>query len=477
VDEHCDAILTALDLKHVAHTLIGDETTRGISGGQRKRVNIGMELAAVPLALFLDEPTSGLDSTAALHVCSILKNIAKMGKTVVSVLHQPRREIFMQFDELLLIIPGGKTAYLGPVTQVEDYFKSLDFEFPAASNPADVLMDILSRPINKHGVQVNLEQSWADFKKKSMEQKEPETVQVQDDCDTSEVLKLCNSRGSTWIQQAFWCHNRYLIQQFRSISSLILEIFVGLAAGSIMGISVASAKGEIYRGAYIDFYSLISPSPLEFLLPMYGMLIGFSVTLAGTAAGVRVFADEKPVFWREAASGHSRSAYFIGKTFGSIPRFLLSSLHFASIYQILAVPTFPTFPLMFAIIFLHFWGTYGLSTFIGTLVSRENANLLAVIVGIFSAAFNGFGPSLADVKSWGILFIWEMSFNKWGTEALFSSTVREQKQIFNVDQTARSFGYTVNQEVRDLCMMFLIGVLFRIGAFLGLVLVNRNKQR
>lgn len=71
-DNFVDAILGALDLKHVADTLVGDESTRGVSGGQKKRCNIALELASCPLALFLDEPTSGLDSTSALKVTIFL---------------------------------------------------------------------------------------------------------------------------------------------------------------------------------------------------------------------------------------------------------------------------------------------------------------------------------------------------------------------------------------------------------------------
>ncbi|KAJ3268377.1 hypothetical protein HK104_005388, partial [Borealophlyctis nickersoniae] len=144
VEAYTDAILDALNLTHVAHNLIGDETTRGVSGGQRKRVNIALELAAVPLALFLDEPTSGLDSTAALSVASILKSISRLGLTIVAVIHQPRYEIFTQFDDILMIAPGGLTAYLGPVDGVQGYFENLGYEFDPRANPADILMDILS---------------------------------------------------------------------------------------------------------------------------------------------------------------------------------------------------------------------------------------------------------------------------------------------------------------------------------------------
>jgi ABC-type multidrug transport system ATPase subunit len=145
IKNHAATIIKALDLEHVQNTRIGDETTRGISGGQRKRVNIGIELSAVPLSLYLDEPTSGLDSTSALKVCNLLKRISSLGITVVMILHQPRYEIFAEIDDLLLIAPGGRTSYIGPVNEVQEYFISCGHSFPAVSNPADVLMDILSK--------------------------------------------------------------------------------------------------------------------------------------------------------------------------------------------------------------------------------------------------------------------------------------------------------------------------------------------
>ena len=114
---------------------LGDPAgTRGVSGGQRKRTNIGIELAAAPAAIFLEsvpivcvlfmpprtlcpflysEPTSGLDSAAALEVCRTLRAIADLGLTVVAVIHQPRLEIFDSFDDLLLLAPGGVTAFIG----------------------------------------------------------------------------------------------------------------------------------------------------------------------------------------------------------------------------------------------------------------------------------------------------------------------------------------------------------------------------
>ena len=139
IDGHCDAVIEVLGLRHCA-----DTPTDRISGGQRKRVNIGMELALAPAAIFLDEPTSGLDSTAALQVCSTLKDIAELGVTVVAVIHQPRLDIFKSFDDLLLLAPGGKTVFAGPQAHVIDYFQGLGLEFSEGGNPADDVLDFVA---------------------------------------------------------------------------------------------------------------------------------------------------------------------------------------------------------------------------------------------------------------------------------------------------------------------------------------------
>ena len=140
---HVDAVLDALSLAHVQHTRIGDEKTRGVSGGQRKRVNIGIEVSACPVALYLDEPTSGLDSTAALEVTNSLKHIAhSTGITVAMVIHQPRYEIWAALDEVLFLAPGGRTVYLGNLAAVQDYFfNQLGYMPTERDNPADFYMD------------------------------------------------------------------------------------------------------------------------------------------------------------------------------------------------------------------------------------------------------------------------------------------------------------------------------------------------
>lgn len=141
-----DNVITLLQLDEIRDSQIGDEMTRGISGGQRKRVNIGIELAAAPQVLFLDEPTSGLDSAGTTAVCQALRRIAEQGVTVALVLHQPRFECFIAFDDLLLLGKGGKTVYYGPVPDALPYFEAAmgGLRCQPRINPIDFILDCVS---------------------------------------------------------------------------------------------------------------------------------------------------------------------------------------------------------------------------------------------------------------------------------------------------------------------------------------------
>ncbi|KAI9229766.1 MAG: hypothetical protein DHS80DRAFT_22089 [Piptocephalis tieghemiana] len=137
-----------LELGHIMDNVIGNEEERGISGGQRKRVNIGMELVANPSILFLDEPTSGLDSATSLEVCTLLRNIAHLqGLTIAAVIHSPSPQAFNQFDDLLVLGKGGRTVYFGPRDKAPAYFASIGFPVPADENPADFYLAVTSNKV------------------------------------------------------------------------------------------------------------------------------------------------------------------------------------------------------------------------------------------------------------------------------------------------------------------------------------------
>ncbi|KAL5033010.1 hypothetical protein RTP6_001034 [Batrachochytrium dendrobatidis] len=477
IAEHVDNILQALNLSHVAYSTIGDETTRGISGGQRKRVNIAMELAAAPVCIFLDEPTSGLDATSALQTAVILKRIADLGMTIVAVIHQPRVEIFRQFDDVLMIAPGGKTAYLGPTANAKNYFESLGYLFDAGSNEADTLMDILSgkgENTIKNYTSTELVQLW--LKNADMNETSPtDPKKIEKDTAFHEgAISLVKERGASLWKQILYCHNRSLMQQYQRINAFVMEILVGVFAGLLMGLA-SFGTTELYQGLFIQPYVLLSPAPLEWLISQFGLLIGMAVALAAAPAGVNVFGNEKAVYWREASSGHSSTAYYIGKTVATFYRTLICSLHFTAIFVYLATPEI-TFQTQYLMIMLFFFGVYGMSATVSMLVSRESAPLLGVVFCLFAAVFCGYGPSIRQATNWGVYFIWALSFNMWGCEAQYSDTVNIYKGVYDIDLTNRS-GYTLNRVPFDFGMMVLIGLGWRLIAFILMLTLNREKQR
>ncbi|KAM9981256.1 hypothetical protein ACTFIY_003555 [Dictyostelium cf. discoideum] len=144
-EEFVDNILETLNLLKIQHSLIGDVES-GLSLSQRKRVNMGIELASDPQLLFLDEPTSGLDSSAALKVMNLIKKIASSGRSIICTIHQPSTTIFKKFDHLLLLKRGGETVYFGPTGTnskiVLNYFAERGLICDPFKNPADFILDV-----------------------------------------------------------------------------------------------------------------------------------------------------------------------------------------------------------------------------------------------------------------------------------------------------------------------------------------------
>ncbi len=138
-------IISLLHLKKASKTQVGDPLKKGISGGERKRTSIAMEIITNPAMLFLDEPTSGLDTFTAYTVVRALQNLAhRQGRTIISTIHQPSSEIFYLFDDLM-ILAEGKVVYYGPVNESIDYFGERGYRCPQYTNPSDYFfMNILS---------------------------------------------------------------------------------------------------------------------------------------------------------------------------------------------------------------------------------------------------------------------------------------------------------------------------------------------
>jgi ABC-type multidrug transport system ATPase subunit len=161
INEAVDVLLNELDLYEARDLKVGSPLNKYISGGQRKRLNIALELIREPALLFVDEPTSGLSSTDSENVIALLKEQALKGKLVVSTIHQPSAELFKQFDHLIVLDKGGYPVYSGNPIDGITYFKKLAGRVDAAEsecrscgnvNPNEILSVIEARDVDEFGV-------------------------------------------------------------------------------------------------------------------------------------------------------------------------------------------------------------------------------------------------------------------------------------------------------------------------------------
>ena len=128
----------------MADEFIGGGGIKAISKSEVKRTAIGVELITDPQLILLDEPTSGLDSFKALSIVKLMRSLArKHGKTVVTTIHQPSSEAFALFDRLILMC-DGYIVYQGLAKYSSQYFKSIGWEMPIHTNPADYYMAVLA---------------------------------------------------------------------------------------------------------------------------------------------------------------------------------------------------------------------------------------------------------------------------------------------------------------------------------------------
>eukprot|EP00882_Tetradesmus_deserticola_P006807 GHRQ01007167.1.p1 GENE.GHRQ01007167.1~~GHRQ01007167.1.p1 ORF type:complete len:454 (+),score=193.21 GHRQ01007167.1:164-1363(+) len=147
-------VMALMALNKVAHQVVGGSASRRISGGQRKRVAVGVELVAKPALLWLDEPTSGLDAAVALDVVGALKSSSERGMNVLAVMHQPRCSIFNMFDTCLLLSSNGHVVFAGPQRMALAYAAFLSFYIPPGENVADFLMDVIAGGPVAHAMQL-----------------------------------------------------------------------------------------------------------------------------------------------------------------------------------------------------------------------------------------------------------------------------------------------------------------------------------
>ncbi|KAM0591837.1 hypothetical protein ACHAQF_006332 [Verticillium nonalfalfae] len=162
--DYVDQVIDMLDMQAFADAVIG-VPGEGLNVEQRKRLTIGVELAARPqLLLFLDEPTSGLDSQTSWSIIELIKKLTRSGQAVLCTIHQPSAILFGEFDRLLLLAPGGKTVYFGELgdsskTLIEYMERGGAPKCPAEANPAEWMLNVI-KPSTKDSSPIDWYRTW-----------------------------------------------------------------------------------------------------------------------------------------------------------------------------------------------------------------------------------------------------------------------------------------------------------------------------
>ena len=131
-NRRAEEVLMKMGLKDCADNLVGSELIKGISGGEKRRVSIAVQVLTDPRILLLDEPTSGLDSFTANSIMEVLQGLAAEGRTLILTIHQARSDLFKHFGNVLLLARGGECAYTGTAAEMLGYFAGVGVRVPEA---------------------------------------------------------------------------------------------------------------------------------------------------------------------------------------------------------------------------------------------------------------------------------------------------------------------------------------------------------
>lgn len=476
---HVDAVIDCLELSHVRDSLVGTVAKPVISGGQRKRVSIGMELAASPMAIFLDEPTSGLDATAAASVMRLLKALARVGLSVVVIIHQPRPEIFDLLDDLVLL-GNGAVIYQGAARQVDDFFATQGFHFPQESNPADVLTDIITgngRPYNSAGdiSKEALIAYWAKYSKTANLSDRPvsaATIPRTLPQKEYSLKALQKQRGAPFVKQFWYCLRRAFVQQGRNKSSFWFEMGLATLSGLLLGLAQNPMHGILFRGFYKTPYEILSVAIDYKSVPTMALLTTVAAGLISAAPGVKLFSEEMLVYRREAQAGHSRLAYFLAKILSVLPRMMLACLHFTTPLVLLASPIISWVSIWYSNM-LYFYCIYGLASCVSMISPRQDAPLFATMLSLIVAILCGASPPLSSAKTWHMEWFWRSTPSVWLGEVYFVEMVKPYEYLYNIEQAANETGFGLGGVARNIWILFGIGSIYRVLAFIGLLFCER----
>lgn len=282
-------LMKELGLEHVAKSMIsgGGSSNCGISGGEKRRVSIGVDLVHDPAVLLIDEPTSGLDSASAFHVVSLLRSmVVNQGKTIILTIHQPGFRILELFDRIVLL-SNGFVMHNGSLSLLEEGLMLAGHGIPPHVNVLEFAIDVIESLV----IQTSENSEFSNNGKEKL------------------VLFFANSR----FEEILILGKRFCSNIFRTKQLFATRVIQALVAGFVLGtifLNVGNEKGKVALQTRLGFFAF----SLTFLL-------------SSTTEGLPIFLQERRILMNETSRGAYRvSSYVMANTFVFIPFLLMVGL-------------------------------------------------------------------------------------------------------------------------------------------------------
>lgn len=403
------ALIDQLGLRNAAKTVIGDEGHRGVSGGERRRVSIGIDIIHDPIVLFLDEPTSGLDSTSAFMVVKVLQRIAQSGSIVIMSVHQPSYRILGLLDRLIFL-SRGNTVYSGSPASLPRFFAEFGHPIPETENRTEFALDLIRELEGSPGGTKSL----VEFNKSWQRMRNPRTEVVEGIRPSlKDAISASISRGKlvsgasndhanpTSLVPTFanpiWIEMAVLGKRSLKNSRRMPELFgIRLGAVLVTGIILATIFWQLDS----------SPKGVQERLGFFAFAM--STTFYTCAEAIPVFLQERYIFMRETAyNAYRRSSYVLAHSIISIPSLVFLSFAFAATtyWAVGLAGGVSGFLFFFFMIFASFWAGSSFVTFLSGVVSHVMLGYTVVVAILaYFLLFSGFFISRDRIPAYWIWF-------------------------------------------------------------------------
>nr|GLL41003.1 ABC transporter G family member 20-like [Ipomoea trifida] len=299
------ALIEQLGLQTAAKTVIGDEGHRGVSGGERRRVSIGIDIIHDPIVLFLDEPTSGLDSTSAFMVVKVLQRIAQSGSIVIMSIHQPSYRILSLLDRLIFL-SKGQTVFSGSPSSLPRFFQEFGNPIPENENRCEFALDFIRELEQSSEGTKNLDAISASISRGKL-------VSGATNINSTLSPSVPKFANPFWVEMV-------VIGKRSMVNSLRMPELFAMRFGAVVvtGIILATIFWKLDD----------SPKGIQERLGFFAFAM--STTFYTCAEAIPVFLQERYIFMRETAyNAYRRSSYVLSHSIISLPSLALLSFAFA----------------------------------------------------------------------------------------------------------------------------------------------------